>query len=95
MRCGADQVARLPELRRGPANRVPDSAVSAGARLGASDAPSDEPPPVPTPVAAAPELSEERRRATVLFADLSGYTAVAERSIPRTRRRWSMAPCGG
>src|SRR6266511_1185925 len=34
--------------------------------------------PVPTPEA----LPEERRKATVLFADLSGYTAVAERMDP-------------
>src|SRR5207302_10763266 len=32
-------------------------------------------PPAPTPVAAPPE---ERRQVTVLFADLSGYTAVSE-----------------
>src|SRR5688500_571236 len=29
-----------------------------------------------------PALSEERRKATVLFADLSGYTAIAERLDP-------------
>jgi class 3 adenylate cyclase/tetratricopeptide (TPR) repeat protein len=31
---------------------------------------------------AAPELPEERRQVTVLFADLSGYTAIAERMDP-------------
>ena len=36
-------------------------------------------PPGPAPAAGAPE---ERRKATVLFADLSGYTAVAERMDP-------------
>ena len=34
------------------------------------------------PPVASPEPAEERRRATVLFADLSGYTAVAERLDP-------------
>jgi len=38
------------------------------------------PPPPPTPHAEAPP--EERRQVTVLFADLSGYTAVAERMDP-------------
>ena len=37
--------------------------------------------PLPEPPAAA--LPEERRQVTVVFADLSGYTAVAERWIPR------------
>jgi class 3 adenylate cyclase/tetratricopeptide (TPR) repeat protein len=42
-----------------------------------------EPRPAAPPVApAAPP--EERRRVTVLFADLSGYTAVAERMDPET-----------
>lgn len=36
-------------------------------------------PPTPAPADARPE---ERRKATVLFADLSGYTAVAERMDP-------------
>src|SRR5262245_37196405 len=37
----------------------------------------------PPPAAAAPEaLPEERRQATILFADLSGYTAAAERMDP-------------
>ena len=38
-------------------------------------------PGAPTPTAA-PALPEERRQVTVLFADLSGYTAVAERMDP-------------
>ncbi|MGI9019521.1 MAG: adenylate/guanylate cyclase domain-containing protein [Solirubrobacterales bacterium] len=36
------------------------------------------------PPGAAAALPEERRKATVLFADLSGYTAVAERMDPET-----------
>ena len=38
--------------------------------------------PIPAPVAAPERLPEERRQVTVLFADLSGYTAVAERMDP-------------
>src|SRR4051812_43077820 len=36
----------------------------------------------PAPPAAAEPLPEERRQVSVLFADLSGYTAVAERMDP-------------
>ena len=39
------------------------------------------PAPAPAP-AAAPALPEERRQVTVLFADLSGYTAFAEGMDP-------------
>jgi class 3 adenylate cyclase/predicted ATPase len=46
----------------------------------AGDAP---PPAAPAPAPVATELPpEERRQVTVLFADLSGYTAVAERMDP-------------
>jgi class 3 adenylate cyclase/tetratricopeptide (TPR) repeat protein len=44
-------------------------------------APAERPPEPPTRPAAAPP-PEERRTATVLFADLSGYTAAAERMDP-------------
>ena len=39
------------------------------------------------PAPETPERGEERRRATVLFADLSGYTAVAERLDPEDTKR--------
>jgi class 3 adenylate cyclase/tetratricopeptide (TPR) repeat protein len=51
--------------------------TSCGSSLDATPAPA----PSVTP-AAEPALPEERRRVTVLFADLSGYTAVAERLDP-------------
>ena len=39
-------------------------------------------PPAPAPAVAEAPPAEERRQVTVLFADLSGYTAVAERMDP-------------
>jgi adenylate cyclase len=49
-------------------------------------------PPAPTPSSARPERRpdasvEERRRVTILFADLSGYTAVSERLDPEEVRQ--------
>src|SRR5918992_1659399 len=62
------------------------AAAPAGARFctdcgSALDAP---PAPAPAPAAEEPQApaADERRRVTVLFADLSGYTAVAERMDP-------------
>src|SRR5205085_8181696 len=53
--------------------------MSCGTAL-AGDAP---PAPAPAPVVASVDLPpEERRQVTVVFADLSGYTAVAERMDP-------------
>ena len=61
--------------------------ASLGARFcvgcGASLDP-DQPEPEVSPDDSQPFLSEERRRVTVLFADLSGYTAVAERLDPES-----------
>ena len=55
--------------------------IECGQPLGAAAAPRGEPGPAAPPGdGAAPP--EERRKATVLFADLSGYTAVAERMDP-------------
>ena len=49
--------------------------IECGTDLGTGAAPRQEPPAATAP-------PEERRKATVLFADLSGYTAVAERMDP-------------
>ena len=78
MSCGAELSAAVPELRRRePArrqvlHRVRGRADSRRPRRGTRRpaAPLAEAPP------------EERRQATVLFADLSGYTAAAERMDP-------------
>ena len=74
--------------------RVPPEAkfcIECGSSLAASR---PTQPPAPAPAATSPrprrgpapaepeELPEERRQVTVLFADLSGYTAVAERMDP-------------
>ena len=53
--------------------------IECGTALGAAPPRSAE---APAPTAAASPLPEERRQATVLFADLSGYTAAAERMDP-------------
>jgi class 3 adenylate cyclase/tetratricopeptide (TPR) repeat protein len=60
--------------------------IECGTGLAAGEAPAAAPaeaptaPAAPAPMAEAPP--EERRQATVLFADLSGYTAAAERMDP-------------
>jgi len=60
--------------------------MSCGAHLDPAAAPAagtaaaDPPPATPPPAAATP--ADERRFVTVLFADLSGYTAVSERMDP-------------
>jgi class 3 adenylate cyclase len=55
--------------------------MSCGTQLGEAAA---GPPPGPAPAASArpDQPPEERRQVTVLFADLSGYTAVSERMDP-------------
>jgi class 3 adenylate cyclase/tetratricopeptide (TPR) repeat protein len=56
--------------------------MNCGASLEAITTPAAPPgPTVPTPVRP-PLLSEERRQVTVLFADVSGYTAMSERMDP-------------
>jgi class 3 adenylate cyclase/tetratricopeptide (TPR) repeat protein len=79
MRCGA------PLERACPACGVPAPAeahfcMACGASLEAALAP---PTPIRVTEATAPPLTaEERRTVTVLFADLSGYSSVAERLDP-------------
>ena len=51
--------------------------IGCGAALAEDAAPVERSPDAP-----APELPEERRRVTVLFADLVGYTAMSERMDP-------------
>src|SRR5918999_6344 len=64
------------------------AAAPAGARFctecGTALDATPEPGPAPAPAADEPSApaADERRRVTVLFADLSGYTAVAERMDP-------------
>jgi class 3 adenylate cyclase/tetratricopeptide (TPR) repeat protein len=61
-------------------------AAASASQGGAAAAPGVGPEARPdlAPPGATAALPEERRKATVLFADLSGYTAVAERMDPET-----------
>ncbi|HEX6601545.1 MAG TPA: adenylate/guanylate cyclase domain-containing protein, partial [Solirubrobacterales bacterium] len=65
--------------------------IECGTPVGGQEAPSPATPPAPAPPAGRPAAGppapaetppEERRHVSVLFADLSGYTAVAERMDP-------------
>jgi predicted ATPase/class 3 adenylate cyclase len=69
--CGSENPAEAKFcIECGTALAVAAGAVAAGA------------PPSGEPVPAEEPLPEERRQVSVLFADLSGYTAVAERMDP-------------
>ena len=74
MSCGTALAARCPSCT---AENPPGAkfCIECGTTLTGAPAP----PPAET---AQEPLPEERRKATVLFADLSGYTAVAERMDP-------------
>ena len=80
MSCGAALAAACP----GCGTENPPGAkfcIECGTALaGGAAAPQVPAPPVET------RPPEERRKATVLFADLSGYTAVAERMDPETTK---------
>src|SRR5436190_11026447 len=76
MSCGAELSPLCPSCgAENPAGAK--FCIECGTALAAELAP--RPAPVPTATEAPPE---ERRQATVLFADLSGYTAAAERMDP-------------
>ena len=77
MLCGAPLESVCPSCGA----EVPPEArfcMACGSALGATPS-----PPAPPPI---DETVEERRRVTVLFADLSGYTAVSERLDPEAVR---------
>ncbi|MFL5842052.1 MAG: adenylate/guanylate cyclase domain-containing protein, partial [Thermoleophilaceae bacterium] len=80
MECGAALERRCPSCGT-PAPEGSKFCMECGAALDARVAP--QRPPEPAPVRpsqpGASALPEERRKVTVLFADISGYTAMAER----------------
>ena len=80
MSCGTALAPRCPSCgRENPAGAK--FCIECGSALEA--APAEPAPARPAAqLARAEALPEERRQATVLFADLSGYTAVAERMDP-------------
>src|ERR671923_1549524 len=79
MSCGTALERRCPSCGT-PAPAEARFCMTCGASLDGA--------PTPAPRAAGPEAvaipPEERRQVTVLFADLSGYTAFAERMDPET-----------
>ncbi len=92
MSCGTALAHQLPVVRhREPArgevlHRMRDVARRLAGRSSRCAAPAATSTAAHVPAGPVPaepeELPEERRKATVLFADLSGYTAVAERMDP-------------
>src|SRR5262245_66678977 len=83
MSCGnaLQRVCAVCETPNPPAAKF---CMSCGSALDA-EAPAPAPAPAPTAAPApapAPTFAEERRQVTVVFADLSGYTAVAETMDP-------------
>ncbi len=75
MACGTAFARRCPSC---DAENPPEArfCIGCGAELATATA------PAPTPPAPEEPPPEERRKATVIFADLSGYTAVSERVDP-------------
>ena len=81
MSCGSALERKCPSCGATPPAEA-KFCMECGTSLAADAAPAPAPiPDVPAPATPEP-LPEERRKATVLFADLSGYTAVAERMDP-------------
>jgi adenylate cyclase len=83
MSCGAQLERRCPSCGT-PAQPDAKFCMACGSALDPAAAPAaQQPAPAPPPAArAAP--ADERRQVTVLFADLSGYTAVSERMDPES-----------
>jgi class 3 adenylate cyclase/tetratricopeptide (TPR) repeat protein len=79
MSCGSALERACPSCGT-PAPPEARFCMACGSALDGSAA---QPSPVPAPPAP-PILPEERRQVTVVFADLSGYTAVAEQLDPET-----------
>jgi class 3 adenylate cyclase/predicted ATPase len=83
MSCGAGLSSACPSC--GTEN-PPEAkfCIECGTALSGAPTPAATPQPGPAPPdhLRPAQLPEERRKATVLFADLSGYTAVAERMDP-------------
>jgi class 3 adenylate cyclase/tetratricopeptide (TPR) repeat protein len=75
MACGARLERRCPNCGASPPAEA-RFCMSCGTQLGGAGT------AAPPPPRAAEQPPEERRQVTVLFADLSGYTAVAERMDP-------------
>ena len=81
MSCGTALARNCPNCGQ-PAPAEARFCMNCGFSLAPDGAPAaPQPPPAPAPTAAA-ALPEERRQVTVVFADLSGYTAIAERMDP-------------
>src|SRR5688500_2146515 len=84
MSCGAQLERRCPSCGT-PAPPEAKFCMSCGAALDPAAAPAaQQPAPAPPPAAARAAPADERRQVTVLFADLSGYTAVSERMDPES-----------
>ncbi len=79
MSCGAELAPLCPSCgAENPAGAK--FCIECGTELAPAEAPAS--PSTAAPVAAPEAPPEERRQASVLFADLSGYTAAAERMDP-------------
>jgi class 3 adenylate cyclase/tetratricopeptide (TPR) repeat protein len=82
MSCGAQLERRCPSCGT-PAPPEAKFCMSCGSSLDPAAAPEPSPATAPPPAARATP-ADERRQVTVLFADLSGYTAVSERMDPES-----------
>jgi predicted ATPase/class 3 adenylate cyclase len=81
MSCGAPLERRCPSCEA----EVPPGAkfcIECGTAVQAEEAPPAPAPAAPSPAETRRALPEERRQVSVLFADLSGYTAFAEGMDP-------------